>query len=403
VTPAHTNAPLVPSAFGHNNGIAPKLPIVSQNAPKVAVIPQNINTIFSQVDNVPQTAPQVSILPEVSYSNSPQWPIISQNSQVPLVPENVRTNIPQVSVVSPNVPLVTIVPEFHYANSPNVPIVTQNSQVLVDPVNNVPANVPHEHAPSVPVDSPVNSPQIPLVSANGLQDPPIPAKLQNPADYIPQTDSTVLSIPVIPQNEVSDIVSRNVPKDAVIVATNVNSQQSSKISQNPSDSSEKTFIHSQCRSIIKEKSGANYPTLNFKNILNPPENIQEYYNTASDELNKFRFFRCHNKNEIGYVSSPDRLAYHCHSDEIPVKLLVEVPRGLQVGQIVDVELDAPYSAMAVNAVSGNYGGVQKNSFLEDLLTPCSYGVAVLKPEGFANRVIYLPVSVPDGKFIIHYL
>jgi hypothetical protein len=399
VTPAHTSASRIPSAFEHINGSAPKVPVFPQNAPKVAVIPDNINTIFSQVDNISQTAPQVSIVPEISYSNSPQVPIVSHNAAVPLVPENVRAIIPQVSVVSPDVPPVTFVPQFQYVNSPNVPIFTQDSQV---PVDIVPATVPQEHAPSVPVDSPVNTPQVPLASTSGFQAPPISAKLQNPQNTL-QTDSAALAVPVIPQSAVSeaDIGPHNVPKDPVIGATNVHAQQSGTTSQDSSEFSEKTFIPSQCRTVIKEKSGSNYPTIKFKRILNPPDNIQEYYKTTSGDLSKFRFFRCHQKNEIGYVSSPERLAYHCHSDDIPVKLVVEVPKALRVGQVIDVELDTPYSAMAVSVVSGNYGGVQKTSFTEDLLTPCSYGVAVLKPEGFATRVIYLPVSAPDGKFFVN--
>ena len=446
VTPVHSNAAQVPSAFEHPNISAPKVPVVAQNVPKVTVIPENINTVFSQVDNIPQTVPQVSIVPEISYSNSPQVPIISHNTQVPLVGENIRQSIPQVSIISQNVPLIPIVPEFHFENSPKVPIVAQNSLGTVEPLNFGP-NIPQEklvshNVPSMPVISPVSSPQVTFASTNDLQASPVPVKIYNPVDYNPkidsavmsvpinpqtdsavlsvpinvrtdstvmsvpinpQTDSTVLSLPINTQNGVTevDIVSHNVPIKPVTVAKNINSQHSTKIFEDSSESLEKAFIPSQCQNTINKKSGASYPTVTFKHVLNPPENIKEYYNTASDEMNKIRLFRCHQEDEVGYDSSAERLAYHCHSDDVPVKLLVEVPKALQGGQIIDVELDIPYSVMVLHAANGNYDGVQKASFLQDLLQPCSYGVAVLRPEGFATRVIYLPVSVPDGKFIIH--
>jgi len=255
----------------------------------------------------------------------------------------------------------------------------------------------------VPVVSSVSSPQVPFASTNGLPVPHVPVKLHNPVDYNLQTDSKVQSVPINPQNEVAevDVVSHNVPKNPFFVATDINPHHTTKFSQDASESSEKAFIPSQCQTIVHEKSGANYPTVTFKHVLNPAENIQEYYKTTSDEVNKVRFFRCHRENEIGYVSSPEMLAYHCHSDDIPVKLLVEVPKAMQGGQIIDVELDTPYSAMALHAATGDYNGVQKAAFLQDLLKPCSYGVAVLRPEGLATRVIYLPVAVPDGKFIVH--
>ena len=407
VTSAHSNAPQVPSVFEHPNVSAPKVPVVAQNVPKVAVIPDNTDTIFSPVDKIPQTAPQISFIPEISYSDIPQVPIISHNAEVPLIAENVRENVPQVSIISQNVPLIPIVSKFHVEKYPKVPAVAQNSQGTVENLNFHPS-VPQEKfishsAPSVPVVSPVTSPQVPFVSTNGLHVPHVPGKLHNPVDYNRHTDSTVQSVPTNPQNEVAemDVVSHNVPKKPFIGATNIDSQHSTKFSQDSSESSEKTFIPSQCHTIIHEKSGATYPTVTFKHVLNPPENIQEYYKTASDEVNKVRFFRCHHENEIGYVSSPERLAYHCHSDDIPIKLLVEVPKALQGGQIIDVELDTPYSAMALHAANGDYDGLQKDAFLQDLLQPCSYGVAVLKPEGFVTRVIYLPVAVPDGKFIMH--
>jgi hypothetical protein len=409
VTSAHSNAPQVPSLFEHPNVSAPKVPVVGQNVPKVAVIPENIDTIFSPVGNIPQTAPQDSFIPEITYSNAPQVPVISHNAEVPLIAENVRESVPQISIISQNVPLIPIVSKFHVEKYPKVPVVAQNSQGTVEPLNFHPS-VPQEKfishsAPSVPVVSPVSSPQVPFASTNGLRVPHVPVKLHNPVDYNLQTDSTVHSVPTNPQNEVADVdaVSHNVPKKPFIVATNINSHShhSTKFSQDSSESSEKAFIPSQCQTIIHEKSGATYPTLKFKHVLNPPENIQEYYKTASDEVTQAKFFRCHQENEIGYVSSSERLAYHCHSDDIPVKLLVEVPKAVQGGQIIDVELDTPYTAMALHAANGDYEGVQKAAFLQDLLKPCSYGVAVLRPEGFATRVIYLPVAVPDGKFVMH--
>jgi hypothetical protein len=375
----------------------------------VAVIPENIDTIFSTVDNIPQTVPQVSIVPEISYSNAPQVPIISQNAEVPLIAQNVHDSVPQVSIISPNVPLIPIVSKFHVQKYPKIPVVAQNSQGTVQPLTfhpSVPQDIFISHnAPSVPVVSPVSSQQAPIVSTNGLHVPLEPVKLHNPADCNLQTDSTVQSVHINPQNEVAevDVVSHDVPKQPVNVATNMNSHHSTKFSQDSSESSEKVFIPSQCHTIIHETSGASYPTVTFKHVLNPPENIQEYFKTASDEVNKVRFFKCHQENEIGYVSSPDTLAYHCHSGDVPVTLLVEMPKAVQVGHTIDVELDTPYSAMALHAANGDYDGVQKAAFLQDLLKPCSYGVAVLRPEGFANRIIYLPVAVPDGKFIMHRL
>lgn len=407
VTSAHSNAPQVPSVFEHSNVSGPKVAVVAQNVPKVAVIPENIDTMFSPVDNIPQTAPQVPIIPEISYSNSPQVPIISHNAEFPLVAENVHESAPQVSIISQNVPLIPIVSKVHVEKYPKVPVVAQNSQGTVEPLNFHPS-VPQEkfisqNAPSVPVVSPVSSQQVPLASTNGLHVPLVPVKLHSPVDYNLQTDSTVQPVPINPQNEVAemDVVSHNVPKMPFIVATNINPHHSTKFSQDSSDSSEKAFISSQCQTIIREKSGASYPTVTFKHVLNPPENIQEYYKTTSDEVYKVRSFRCHQENEIGYVSFPERLTYRCHSDDIPVKLLLEVPKAVQGGQIIDVELDTPYSAMALHAANGRYDGVQKDVFLQDLMKPCSYGVAVVRPEGFATRVIYLPVAVPDGKFVMH--
>ena len=407
VISAHSNAPQVPSLFEHPNVSAPKVPVVAQNVPKVAVIPDNIDTVFSPVDSIPQMAPQLSIIPDISYSNAPQVPVISRKPEVPLITENVRENVPQVSIISQNVPLIPIVSKFNVEKYPNVPVVAQNSEGAVEPLN-FHTSVPQEkfishNAPSVPVISPVSSQHVPFASTNDLHVPLVPVKFHNPVDYNLQTDSTVQSVPINPQNEVVevDVVSHNVPKSPFLFATNINSHHSAKFPQDSSESSEKAFIPSQCQAIIHEKSGASYPTVTFKHVLNPPENIQKYYKTPSDEVDKIRFFRCHQENEIGYVSSPERLAYHCHSDDIPVKLLVEVPKALQGGQIIDVQLDTPYLAMALHAANGDYDGVQKDAFLQDLLKPCSYGVAVLRPEGFATRVIYLPVSVPDGKFIMH--
>jgi hypothetical protein len=403
---AHSNAPQVPSVFEHPNVSAPKVPVVAQNVPKVAVISENTDTVFSPVDNIPQMAPQVSIVPGISYSNVPQVPVISQNAEVPLIAENIRENVPQVSIISQNVPLIPIVSKFHVEKYPKVPVIVQNSQSTVEPLIFHPS-VPQEkfishNVPSVPVVTSVSSPQVPFASTNDLHVPHVPVKLHNPVDYNLQTDSTVQSVPINPQNEVAegDVVSHNVPKKTFIVATNVHSHHSTKFSHDASQSSEKAFIPSQCQTIIHEKSGASYPTVTFKHVLNPPENIQEYYKTTSDEVNKASFFRCHQEKEIGYVSSPERLAYHCHSNDVSVKLLVEMPKALQGGHVIDVELDTPYSAMALRAANGDYDGVQKAAFLQDLLQPCSYGVAVLRPEGFAKRVIYLPVAVPDGKFIM---
>lgn len=391
LTPSHGNAPQVPSASQHTNGTAPIAPVVSQNAPKITIVPENINTISSLVDNIPQ----VSIVPDISYTSAPQVPFISQNAQVPLAPENFYTITQQAPVVSQNVPLS----EYHYENFAKVPIVTQNFQDPVEPVN-VLSGVPQEqfisqNIASVPVGAPISPPQVPL------QAEPVPVILRNSADSIPQTDSAAPSMPVNPQNEVPavGIMSQNIPRKPVVVAKNTNSQHPTRISQASSESSEKTHIPSQCQNIINEKLGANYPIVTFKHILNPPQNIQEYYNSASDELNKVRSFRCHRQNKIGYVSS-EWVAYDCHSEEVPVNLLVQVPKAVQSGQIIDVELDAPYSAMVINAVDGNYDGVQRTSYLEDLLTPCSYGMAVLKPEGVSTRVVFLPVSVPNGKFIL---
>lgn len=407
VTSAHSNAPQVPSVFEHPNVSAPKVPVVAQNVPKVAIIPENIDTMFFPVDNIPQTAPQVPIVPEISYSNAPQVPFISHNAEFPLIAENFHESVPQVSIISQNVPLIPIVSKFHVEKYPKVPVVAQNSQGTVEPVTFHPS-VPQEefishNAPSVPVVSPVSSQQVPFVSTNGLHVPHVPVKFHNPVHYNLQTDSTVHSVPINPQNEVAkvDIVSHNVPQKPILVETNMNSHHSTKFSQDSSDSSEKAFIPSQCQTIVHEKSGATYPTVTFKHVLNPPENIQDYFKTAVDEVNKFRFFRCHQENEIGYISSPEKLAYHCHSDDIPVKLLVEVPKAVQAGHIIDVELDTPYSAMVLHAANGKYDGVQKATFLQDLLKPCSYGVAVLRTEGFDTRVIYLPVAVPDGKFTMH--
>lgn len=407
VTSAHTNAPQVPSVFEYPNVSAPKVPVVAQNVPKVAVIADNIDTVFSPVDNIPQTAPQVSIVPEISYSNAPQVPVISHNAEVPLITENVRENVPQVSAISQNVPLIPIVSKFHVAKYPKVPVVAQNSPGTIEPLTFHPS-VPQEkfishNAPSVPVVPPVSSQQVPFASTNDLHVPHVPVKLHNPVDYNFQTDSTVQSVSINPQNEVAevDVVSHNVPKKPFLVSTNINSHHSTKFSQDSSESSEKVFIPSQCQTVIREKSGASYPTVTFKHVLNPPENIQKYYKTASDEVDKFGFFRCHQENEIGSFSSPESLAYHCHSDDVPVKLLVQVPKVVQGAQTIDVELDTPYSAMALHAANGDYDGVQKDAFVQDLLTPCSHGVAVLRPEGFTTRVIYLPVSVPGGKFIMH--
>lgn len=408
VTSAHTNAPQVPSVFEHPNVSAPKVPVVVQNVPKMVVIPENIDTVFSPVGNIPQTAPHVSIVPEISYSNAPQVPIISHNPEVPLITENVRENVPQVSIISQNVPLIPIVSEFHVQNYPKVPVFAQNSEGTVDPLN-FPTSVPQEkfisqNTPSVPVISSVSAQQVPFASTNDLHVPRVPVKLHTPVDHNLQTDSTAQSVPINPQNEVVevDVVSpHNVPKNPVLVATNINSHHSTKFPQDSSESSEKTFIPSQCQGIIHEKSGASYPTVTFKHVMNPPENIQEYYKTATGEVDKVRFFRCHQENEVGYVPSPERLAYHCQSADIPVKLLVEMPKALQGSQIIDVQLDTPYSAMALHAANGDYDGVQKDAFLQDLLKPCSYGVAVLRPEGFGIRVIYLPVSVPAGKFFMH--
>jgi hypothetical protein len=407
VTPAHTNAAQVPSAFEYPNVSAPKVPVFAQNVPKVAVFPENVNTIFSHVDNIPQSAPYFSVTPEMSYPDSPQVPVISHKAQVPLVAENFHGSIPQISVISQNVPLIPVVPKFHFVKSPKVPVVAQNSQGAVEYPNFHP-NVPQEefishHAPSVPVVSPVSSQQVTFATTNDLHVPHVPVKLQNPVDYNLQTDSIVHSVPVNPQNEVVDMddVSHNVPKTPVTVESHTNSQHSTKFSQDSSKSSEKVFIPTQCPTVVHETSGVNVPTVAFKHVLNPPENIQEYYKTTSDEMNQVKFFNCQQDNEISYASSPDRLVYHCHSDDMPVELLVEVPKVVQVGQIIGVQLDTPYSAMALHAASGDYDGIQKASFVQDLMEPCSYGVAVLRPEGFANRVVYLPVSVPDGKCVIH--
>jgi hypothetical protein len=83
-----------------------------------------------------------------------------------------------------------------------------------------------------------------------------------------------------------------------------------------------------------------------------------------------------------------------------MKLLVEVPITLQDESVIDVVLDTLYSTMARDALNGEYEGVQRASFLEGLQTPCSYGMAVLKPEGLSNRVVLMGVSVAESKFII---
>jgi len=113
-------------------------------------------------------------------------------------------------------------------NTQNVPVVAQNSEGTVEPLN-FHTSVAQEkfishNAPSVPVISPVSSQQVPFASTNDIHVPLIPVKFHNPVDYNLQTDSTVQSVSINPQNEVVevDVVSHNVPKSPFLVATNIN-------------------------------------------------------------------------------------------------------------------------------------------------------------------------------------
>jgi hypothetical protein len=94
------------------------------------------------------------------------------------------------------------------------------------------------------------------------------------------------------------------------------------------------------------------------------------------------------------------VTYHCHDEDIPIKLLFEVPITLQDESVIAVVLDTLYSTMARDALNAKYEGVQRASFLEGLQIPCSYGMVVLKPEGLSNCMVLLAVSVTESKFII---
>jgi hypothetical protein len=222
--------------------------------------------------------------------------------------------------------------------------------------------------------------------------------------YNLQTDSAEYSVSVNLENKVAEheVVPQNAPKTPVTAATHTNSQNPIKYSQDPSKSSEKEFIPSQCPTVAHKKSPFSFPTVTFKHVLNPPENIQQYYKTTSDEMNQVKFFTCDRITVIGFASSSDRLAYHCHSDDMPVQLLVEVPKAAQVGQTIVVELDTAYSAMALNTANGRYDGILEASFVQDLKKPCSYGVTVVRPWCFAKRFIYLSDSVPDSKSVCYH-
>lgn len=380
----------------------PQIPFVSQNIPIVT----SAHTNAPQVPYVSQNSPHVTVAPNISHSNSPQAPFISQNAEVPIAPVNGHKNSAQVPFVSQKGPKIPFVPE----NSAQILLVPQNSQVPLVPIN------AYSSSPQVPT-VPQNAPEFPAVTGNTVQITQAPfvsknipnassVKPQNPntyVDYSPQYAPHVPLVPINPQNEVPqrELVSQNVPETPVAPVISNNVKYPTEISQTSSESSGKVRVSSDCPITIKERSENKYPILTFKNVLNPPENIQEYYQKASAELDKSRFFRCHRDEERSYVSSPDWLAYHCHNDEIPMKLLVEVPRTVPEEPIIDVELETPYSVMAIEAWDEKYEGIERKTFLEDLQTPCSYGVVVLKPEGLSTRIVPMPISTPDGKFIIH--
>lgn len=370
-TPAHTNAPQVPLVSqnapqvplvpGYSNEISPYVPFVSQNTREVAFVPEVSNVNVLKEPYVSQNTPQFSTVPENAYSYAPRVPLISQNIKIPSVPEKLPTIPPQIPV------------PFVSQNEPQVPFVLENANKI--------------------------SAQVPFVSENAPQALYLPVKLQIPVNYTPQNDRKVKQVLVNIQKKISEVevASQNVPKASVSSKTRENLKNPSK---NFPESSGKTHNPSHCPTIIKELSENKYPILIFKDVLNPSVNIQEYYEKTSTEPDKNRFFRCHREDERSFVSSPDWLSYHCHNDDILIKLLVEVPRALRDEPVIDVELNTPYSAMVSDAWNGKYEGVDKMTFLEDLLTPCSYGMAVLKPEGSSTRLIPMPIAVPNGKFIV---
>jgi hypothetical protein len=73
------------------------------------------------------------------------------------------------------------------------------------------------------------------------------------------------------------------------------------------------------------------------------------------------------KKKGSHVSS-DGLAYRCNNEDIPMKLLVEVPITLQNELSIDIGMNTPYSTMARDALNDKYEGVQWISFLEGLQT-----------------------------------
>jgi hypothetical protein len=371
VTPAHTNAPQVPLASQntqqvplvpeYTNEKSPYVPFVLQNNREVSYIPEVRNVNDLQEPHVSHSTAQFSIIPEKAYLYVPHIPLFSQNIKTVSVPENFPTNSPQIPV------------PFTSQNRPQFPFVVENANKI--------------------------SAQVPFVSESASQAPSVPVKTQTPVNNAPQNDSHLMLVLVNLQKKVleEESASQNVPTVPIAPKTSVNLQ---KLSKDFPESSEKPHNPSHCSTIIKEASQNNYPILIFKNVLNPFINIQEYYEKTSTEPNKNRLFRCHWEDERSFVSSPHWLSYHCHSDDIPVKLLVEVPRVLRQDSIIDVELYTPYFALVNDAWNGKYEGVEKKTFLEDLLTPCTYGMAVLKSEGASTRLIPMPIAVSDGKFIV---
>jgi hypothetical protein len=383
----------------------PQIPFIPQNVPEVT--PAHTNA--PQVPLISQNAPQVPLVPEYSKENFPRVPFASQNSDnAAFIPGASNVNILQVPYHSQNVPQVSIVPENAY--DPQAPSVSQNIQVPLAP-ENVPANSPQVQVKSVSQNYPqilsvlenVNevSAQVPFVSENAIPTTSVPVKPQIPVNYTPQTGPEVILVPVNFQKEAPEVgvPSLNVPKETETFETSENLKVHTDKFSHSSESFGKTHNISHCPTIISKGSETKYPTLTFKNVLNPSVSIQKYYQKTSSVPDKNRFFRCHRENKRSLVSSPDWLSYHCHHDDIPVELLVEVPRALRDEPVIDVELYTPYSALVSDAWNGKYEGVEKTSFLKDVLTPCSYGMAVLRHEGSSASLVPMPVAVPDGKFV----
>ncbi|XP_069683049.1 uncharacterized protein [Periplaneta americana] len=135
-----------------------------------------------------------------------------------------------------------------------------------------------------------------------------------------------------------------------------------------------------------------HPTLTFKRMLRPSQNIQDYYQKIPSELDNVRFL-CRRISEENMTFILNWRSYECHHNELPLKLRLEIPSVILYDDVIDAELSAPYSAIANDAWNDIYTGISVDELQQDLLEPNAIGIGIRKAAEGGIRTVWLPVAV----------